>query len=96
LVLLVFAIVYVKILSMEPEEKNLLKKVFKLSEENNHMLHTIRGIQKRQFFFSIVRWLFIIGISIGLFYFVQPFVDNFVNFTTEIKASFDKMTEILH
>lgn len=61
---------------MSPEEREMLEKAVALAEENNKMLHAMR----RSMFWSRVMntlyWIAIIGVSIGAFYFVQPYVEK--------------------
>lgn len=61
---------------MDPESKKLLEETYSLVEENNKMLH----VMKRSMFWarvmSIMYWVLIIGISVGAFYFLQPYVDQ--------------------
>lgn len=80
---------------MEPEDKKLLEKLYKITEENNEMLHTMRSIQRRQFIFLIVKWIIILGISIGLFYSLEPYVDNFKTFITESEGAFEKFKGLI-
>ncbi len=61
---------------MDPESKKLLQDTFTLAEDNNKMLHTIRRGQKWTSFLRVVYWIIIIGVSIGAFYFLQPYVDQ--------------------
>jgi uncharacterized membrane protein len=61
---------------MSPEERELLDRSVALTEENNKMLH---GMKRSMFWsrvMSVIYWLFIIGISIGAFYFMQPYIDQ--------------------
>lgn len=61
---------------MLPEEREMLERTAALAEDNNKMLHAMR----RSMFWSRVMgalyWIAIIGISIGAFYFIQPYVDK--------------------
>ncbi len=79
---------------MDPEDKKLLEKVYELAEENNEMLRKIRSIQNRQFIFQIIRWVLIIGISIGAFYFLQPYVDNFQYFLEDTSDTIDQIKSL--
>jgi hypothetical protein len=76
---------------MEPEDKKMLEKIYELVEENNEMLLKVRSVQKKQFLFQIIRWTLIIGISIGAFYFLQPFVDNLQYFIEDTGATINKI-----
>lgn len=79
---------------MDPEDKKLLEKVYELAEENNEMLRKVRTVQKRQYLFQIIRWTLIIGISIGAFYFLQPYVDNFQYFLEDTSDTIDKIKSL--
>jgi hypothetical protein len=74
---------------MEPEEKKLLEKTYRLVDKNNEMLHRIRRSQNRRSFFNILRWVIIIGISFGIFYFLQPYVDAMKEFIENTKSFVD-------
>lgn len=62
---------------MDPESKKLLEENLELSQENNNMLHSMRRSQRIASFMSFVYWILIIGSAVGVFYFVQPYVDQF-------------------
>lgn len=71
---------------MDSEIKDLLKKTLSVAEENNKMLHKVRGIQKRQAFLSLVKVLIIIGIALGSFYYLEPYLTKVVNIFTQISG----------
>ena len=56
------------------QEHELLLSTFNLVKENNKMLHKMRRAQKIADFMRFMYWLIIIGISIGGYYVVQPYV----------------------
>lgn len=60
---------------MTPEEKELLQKTYELSEENNKILHSLRRSNRVRSFFRIVYWVLIICVSVGAFYYIQPYVN---------------------
>ena len=60
---------------MNPDEKDLLEKTYELSKENNHILKGLRSSNRWGTSFRIFYWIVIIGISVGAFYFVQPYAD---------------------
>ena len=64
---------------MDPESRKLLENTFQLAKENNRMLHKIRSVQKRAALWSFLRLLLIIGISVGAFYYIQPYTDKIAN-----------------
>ena len=59
---------------MTPEEHELLKRSIALSEENNDILRGIQSSMRWSRFVSVIYWLIIIGISVGAWYFVQPYL----------------------
>ncbi len=59
---------------MTPEEKSLLERTYKLAEENNSMLRSIRRSTRLSLIFRAIYWLVIIGFSVGAYYFVQPYL----------------------
>lgn len=64
---------------MDPESKKLLEDTFQLAQENNQMLRKIRKVQKWGTFWSGFKVLLIVGIALGSFYFLEPYVNNIVN-----------------
>jgi len=61
---------------MNPNEKELLQKTFELAEENNKILHQIRRSNRLSSFFRIFYWVIIIGVSIGAFYYLEPYLNS--------------------
>ncbi|MES3005384.1 MAG: hypothetical protein V4664_00350 [Patescibacteria group bacterium] len=53
-----------------------LKKVSKLTEENSVILHAIQRRAKLALLWSFFRWMIIIGIAIGSFYYIQPYLEQ--------------------
>ena len=80
---------------MDPELKKLLDNTYKLAEENNVLLRKIRGVQKREVFFRLMYWLFLIGVGVGAFYFVQPYVDEIKDFFKGSSAVINKLENTL-
>ena len=78
----------------ESESKQLLQAAYKLAEENNKMLYKVRGVQKRQAIFSILKWLIIIGIAVGAFYFLQPFVGQVQKFIQDSGTSINQLKNL--
>jgi hypothetical protein len=61
---------------MNPDEKDLLEKTYKLSQENNKILKGIRSSNRLATFMRVFYWILIIGVSVGAFYFLQPYIDT--------------------
>jgi hypothetical protein len=80
---------------MDEQERKLLEETYSLSKENNKMLHRIRRSQKFADFMRFMYWLVIIGISIGAFYFVQPYIEQMQNFVGKTGVNIDSFKSIL-
>ncbi len=63
---------------MPPSEKELLEKSVILAEDNNKILRSMRNSMRWGRIMTVVYWVLIIGISVGAFYFLQPYVDQVV------------------
>ncbi len=74
---------------MDREEKELLKKTIALEEENNDILRKMQRSMRIQRFLSILYWVFIIGSIFGLYYFVQPYIEQLLTIYGGAKNSLD-------
>lgn len=69
---------------MDPETKELLKTNLVLAEENNKLLHQIRGVQKRETLWQIVKISVIILIALGSFYYIEPYLNKVMDLYTSV------------
>lgn len=79
------------------DEKELIKLVEEtraLSEDNNHILHSIQRRTRWAFIMKSIYWVIIIGITVGAFYYVQPYVDQVVKIYSNLVDTQHKMAEI--
>ncbi len=60
---------------MSPEEKSLLERTYKMAEENNAILRSIRRTARIGTVMKVLYWVVIIGLSVGAFYFLQPYLE---------------------
>lgn len=58
------------------EIKAELKKIAKQTEENNVILHSIQRRARMALIWSIFRWVVVIAIAIGSFYYIQPYLEQ--------------------
>ncbi len=86
---LAFWSVCVKIHHMDPESKQVLANILEISEENNKMLHKIRGVQKKEAIWSTLKFLAIMAVAFGSFYFLEPYFDKIM----QVYQSFGDMQE---
>jgi len=74
---------------MTPEEKEILKNTYELSKENNKILRGIRKSNRWSLVFSILYWTLIIGVSVGAFYFIQPYINAVTGAYSGLKDNLD-------
>jgi hypothetical protein len=72
---------------MNPEEKELLKKTLELARENNRMLHSIKRQMLWGRIFRIVYWVLIIGAAIGLYYYIDPYINDVISAYASLKGN---------
>ena len=61
---------------MTPEEHSLLERTYKIAEENNDLLRSIRRSSRISIVMRVIYWIVIIGASVGAYYLIQPYVDS--------------------
>jgi len=64
---------------MEPEEKEMLKRTLELSRENNKILHSIKSSMFWGKVFRIIYWVIIIGAAVGVYYYIEPYINSAVS-----------------
>ncbi|MEI7765336.1 MAG: hypothetical protein WCI93_01995 [bacterium] len=72
---------------MDPESKKLLEKTYELVKENSEILHKVRSVQKWQAFWSTLRIIILIGVTLGAAYYLQPFLEKAINLFNQISSS---------
>ncbi len=65
-----------------------LEEVYRLTLENNHLLHKMQSRDRIAIIFRIIYWLAILGALGGAYYYIRPFVDT-------IKASNSRAEGVL-
>jgi Trk-type K+ transport system membrane component len=61
---------------MESEDKRKLDRILELSEDNNSMLKKLVRAMRWAKLIRVVYIIIIVGSAVGIFYFMQPFVDQ--------------------
>ena len=72
---------------MDPESKKILQDTFALVEDNNKMLHHIRRSQRMASFMRAFYWIIIIGVSIGSFYYLEPYFNKVISLYNSISGT---------
>jgi hypothetical protein len=76
---------------MEPEDKEILRRVLELSQKNNKMLNSI---QRSMFWGKVYRyiyWIIIVGVAIGAYYYLEPYINGVLQVYGSVK---DNVTNI--
>ncbi len=61
---------------MDDQERKMLERVLKLSEDNNRMLRSMRRAALVSKFVHLLYWIVIIGISVVSYYYIKPYIDS--------------------
>ncbi len=73
---------------MTPEERSMLERTYKIAEENNAILRTMRRNNRLSTAVRIFYWLVIIGIAFGAFYYLQPYFESLLGLVDQAQKSF--------
>ncbi|MFZ2149927.1 MAG: hypothetical protein WAV15_02090 [Minisyncoccia bacterium] len=77
---------------MDPESKKMLEETFRLSEENNKILRKVRSVQKWSFLWQALKIFVIIGVALGAFYYLNPYIDGLINVYSSMSGLEEKFT----
>lgn len=90
---------------MDSETKSLIHSMSETVEENNKILHKLQRKSRYATIMSIVYWLIIFGISIGSYYYIEPYFKQLVSIygsvqkdlgnAGQIKGSIEQLKEVL-
>ncbi len=61
---------------MDSEEKETLEKILELAQENNKILRKMRRSILWGRIFHTLYWVIIIGLSVGAYYYIQPYFEG--------------------
>lgn len=87
-------LIYDIVMPMEPEMKQKIDELFELTKENNKILRKMRSSQKWASITRLFYWLVIIGISIGAYYYVEPYLKQVLSLYSQSKATLDKVQNL--
>ena len=65
---------------MDEEAKKLLREDVELSKENNKLLNKLVWYQKWSRWLNIIKWIIIVGSTVGALYYLQPLLDSALNY----------------
>jgi uncharacterized membrane protein len=59
--------------------KKLLEENLQVSRESLSILKKIQRARTFGMVFKVIKWVIIIGLSIGLYYYIEPYVKNYID-----------------
>ncbi|HYC34698.1 MAG TPA: hypothetical protein VEC13_03110 [Candidatus Paceibacterota bacterium] len=80
---------------METDEdlKAKIDETYELSLENNKMLRSIQKRARWSFLGRLVYWIIILGVAVGAFYYVKPYVEDLIKVYDSIRQTESKIQE---
>jgi len=74
---------------MDSESKKLLEETFRLAQNNNDMLRSIKRSMMWGHITRTIYWVFIIGSAVGAFYLLQPYIEDLKSVYDGASGMFD-------
>lgn len=71
---------------MDTEVKKMLEESLTLTRENNKILTGIRNAQRRAHMYRLIYWAVIIAITLGAYYFIQPYIESLTGYYSAISG----------
>ncbi len=80
---------------MDEVTKQLLKETLEVSKANNVMLVKLARSQKRANIYRLVYWGVIVFFSFGIYYLIQPFMNNLMSLYTGGASDGSSFTDLM-
>lgn len=80
---------------MDADESKKLDRVLALSEENNRIIKSVLRNLRWSRMFTVLYWLVLIAISVGAFYYFQPYLDKLLTTYGSIENSVKNVNTLL-
>jgi hypothetical protein len=61
---------------MDTNDKKTLEVIKAEVEENSKILHKLERAERMRRWVSITYWLIVLGLGLGAYYFIQPYIDS--------------------
>lgn len=78
---------------MDEDLKEKIDETYELSLENNKMLHSVQRRAKWGFVGRLIYWIVILGIGVGAFYYVQPYIEQMMKVYDSIRRTEGKIQD---
>jgi len=80
---------------MYAEDRPTLQKILERVEENNQMLHRLQRARRWASLFSALKWLVIIASAAGLYYYLQPYLEQILATWPQLRATWESLGSAL-
>jgi hypothetical protein len=75
-------------------DRELLEEIFKAQQEDHQKINKINSRQRFQFAMGVLKWTFYIAVAVGLYAFVQPYIENVTGVYSTLKEGAANINEI--
>ncbi len=75
-------------------DRELLESLYRLQQEDHEKIVKIHKRIRFQFIFNILKWILYIGIAVGLYTFIQPYIQNTLSIYQELRTGAENLSEI--
>lgn len=72
---------------MDESTKKILSETYTLSKENNTLLRKIDRRQRLNFYWRLFLMCIAIASALGIYYYVQPYLDQVITFYNEVEKN---------
>ena len=79
---------------MSPEEKSLLERTYRMAEENNKILKSIRSSARWSLALKVSYWVLIIVLSYGAYYFIQPYLQTMLGLYGQVQGNVESVQNV--
>lgn len=73
---------------MEEETKKLLLETYRFSKENNELIRKVDRRQRYSMYWRTLTIIIAIGSALGIYYYLQPYIDQFVDAYSQVEKTF--------
>ena len=80
---------------MYGEDHKLLERLVELAEDSNRILHQMRRANRWANFFTFIKWLVIIALSLGFYYYLDPYLKPIMDFYQNVVPGLTESTKNL-
>jgi len=74
--------------------RNDVEETREIAERNHEMLKSIESTMFWRRVFTIIYWVLILGVAIGLFYFLDPYIDRLFDAYSQLVDQFNSIPDI--